>query len=212
MKKSKLLFLTPCVALATITPIVSCQASKSEAEKIADAIFDPSEKQASKMPKTTIIESVASLSQEDQQKEIIYDLCSTANNQKHNFKQMYKDNDVALATNITKCSMKYENNKLYATFLGYVSFVFQNEKIIEDKQFKLNDYIMYTFDFKDIEITQGENPYSLKYQAEADASLGFAKIRWNGGSQEALYDLTGMIDTSTYSEISWPVNSNNWNS
>ncbi|MCQ2956615.1 MAG: hypothetical protein MJ233_01855 [Mycoplasmoidaceae bacterium] len=161
MKKSKLLFLTPCVAIAIIAPIItSCEPSSGlTIERIIDDIFYPHEKQDPPAGTNNIMEALQTVSSEEEmQNELIYDLFlenHLFDDEGLKFKELYEQGKIGIKANITKCSLGFKDvsgvKKLYATFLGYVSFVFL-QKISEDAQ--ANDYVMITYDMLNLEVNQ----------------------------------------------------------
>ena len=215
MKKSKLLILSPCLAIAALAPIVSCNKASNAAEEVANAIFGPLDAKATKITKSSILEELASIDESEQSNELIYDLFCVCN-KNDNMYDRYTNTTVSLVSNITKCQIHTANDKVYATFLGYVSFVFTKDDTFNNRKYKANDYIMYTYDFKNIEITMNTDQSSFIYKAEDSASLGFIKVRWEDGSKEALYDLGDKIATSDFTSYKapeskkWPTTGHNW--
>ena len=156
MKRSKLLVLTPCVAVATVLPICSCN-QMSEAEKMAHAIFDPADQDPSKPvkpPKGDFVSSLETLNNDERKNELLYSLFwftntkSTSLFQEISLKDLYRTNKVGIQTRTTTSDMQIKDNKVLNTYVGYVSFVF-NQDYNDD--YKKDDYIMITYDFKNCE-------------------------------------------------------------
>ncbi|MCQ3908601.1 MAG: hypothetical protein MJ200_03525 [Mycoplasmoidaceae bacterium] len=77
MKISKLLFLTPVIALATVTPVVSCGKNNLlTVDDVEDAVFGHHDLAQQTPPKDTFIESLSTLSEKDKKKELLYAIYS----------------------------------------------------------------------------------------------------------------------------------------
>ena len=97
---------------------------------------------------------------------------------------------------------------------GYVSFVFLQDF---SDECKTNDYLMLTFDIKNIEVEIDDENCSFSYKSSLDAindnepipCIGFIKMRSNGGNDEnmlAISDIDTNIDGEAYNI---PKNSHN---
>lgn len=208
MKRSKLLLITPCLAVATVAPVAVSCGGQSEAEKIANAIFNPLDLQPTTLT-GTFKDALKTLSKDELNNELVYDLFAFPSSEWINdAKDLYKKGDIQIQTNITKKSLAFNNDELHATFLGYVSFVFTKDCEFARESFKKNDYIMITYDFLDLQVGfDGETGCSLQYlYGEEGPCLGFTKVRNDGGQKERLYE----IETVDAYNISIPKNSKNW--
>ena len=136
----------PVVLASTI----SCSPIESEAEKIAKAIFNPAKLDPVETDKT-FINNLKSLSSDELNSELIYDLFDFANTDTtyvgKTISQLYEDGTVAIKTNISKCNLRFDNEKLLADFLGYVSFVFIKQYKENLKANKLTIYLLLFFYF-----------------------------------------------------------------
>lgn len=207
MKKIQLLLLTPCVSLTAIATSCSCNNRNKTAEEIADAIFGPTDLDQTKLT-TTFIQAIKDMSGNERKDELIYDIYKNCNlplefNADSSLKDLYKNNTVEIQTNITKCSIDFENDKPYATYLGYVSFVFLKDY---DEHLKKDDYIMITLDFKNIELQVNEEDCYLYYETQGGQTLGFTKVRYDGGQHESLYNYSPVVGP----DLGIPTNSKNW--
>lgn len=210
MKRSKLAFLAPCLAVTSFAPVVVSCAGQSQAEKIVDAIFNPLDLKSTPLTRT-FKDSLKTLSQEELNNELVYDLFAIANEKWINdAKDLYRSGDIQIQTNITKISLAFNNDNLYASFLGYVSFVFTKDRELAGESFKTNDYIMLTYDFLDLEVeidSETECSLCYSYTNEEGVCLGFAKIRNDGGQKERLHPIEQI---KAYSTTPIPKNSKNW--
>lgn len=208
MKRNKLLLITPCLALAPAICTVSC-GGQSPAQKIANAIFGPLDLTPTSLDKS-FKDALKSLNQEELNNELVYDLYmgANANNQipelDKSIRDLYKENKVELKINITTSELKFDNDNLKASFVGYVSFIFLQDI---NESFKENDYIMITYDFKNI-IPNINDDY-LGYDGGDGYSIGFIKTRCDGGQHEHLKHIPSINkDSFEFSNI--PHNSKNW--
>ncbi len=218
MKRSKLLLATPCVALATITPVCACSQT-TEAQNIVDAIFGPLDIKANEI--SSFETELKKLSSEELNNELVYDLFALAPLAAGSgadfvvtMKDLYKNETIGLQTNITKKSLSFDKDKrLVATFLGYVSFVFLKDYTESDRKFKTNDYIMLTFDMVDLPVGIDETTCSLIYKdnlENIETCIGFIKMRWEDGKEEHMVPIESINLSEIIGEITIPHNSKNW--
>lgn len=209
MKRSKLLLIIPCLAVAPVAPVVVSCGGQSQAEKIADAIFNPLDLEPTPLT-GTFKDALKTLSQEELNNELVYDLYMGANAKNKipgldkSLRDLYKENKVELKINISKSELKFDNDKLKASFVGYVSYIFMED--VNDA-FKKNDYIMITYDFKDI-APSFKDDY-LGYHDAGPYSIGFIKIRCDAGQHEHLENIP-FINDGEFEFGDIPHNSKNW--
>lgn len=206
MKINKFLFLTPSVALATFMPLVSC-GGDTEAERIIHAIFDPLDAERIQIDSGEFTNKLKEdYSSDDLNKELIYDLFLEVNKLEfdgYSMKDLVDMGDVGIQTNIRNCSLTFDGNDLKASFLGYVSFVFLKEHV----SFYVNDYIMYTYEFKNLKVLTGDSTCSLYYCDPIETHvIGFIKWRCFGGDDEWLT----YIDEVDTNQPPFPTNSKNY--
>ncbi|XQP55369.1 MAG: hypothetical protein ACOQNV_01210 [Mycoplasmoidaceae bacterium] len=214
MKKSKLLFLTPCLTVATIAPVITSCGGKSEAEQIADYIFGPLSKDRVHI-ESSFQDALKGLSSKERQKEQIYDLfafgfsyfaSAYGSFDINELNELYKNNTVGIKSNITQNSLNFDGDTLKGTFLGYVSFVFQKNY---SEIWKTNDYIMFTFNFFNIDVQLNETKCSFLYKDINTFLIGILELRNYGGTQRHTTGIT-QINTLTDGSDIIPYNSNNW--
>ncbi|XQP55979.1 MAG: hypothetical protein ACOQNY_01105 [Mycoplasmoidaceae bacterium] len=208
MKINKFLFLTPSVALATFMPLVSC-GGDAEAERIIHAIFDPLDVEPFQIDGGEFTNKLKEYSSDELNKELIYDLFLEINTTKYTFdgyhmKELVDKGDVGIKTIINNCTLAFDGDDLKASFLGYVSFIF----LKEHESFYVNDYIMYTYEFKNLKVIPYDLTCSLYYQdiRYPDVALGFVKTRCFGGEDEWLRYIK-MVNTN---QTEAPTNSKNY--
>ena len=152
MKKSKLLFVVPSVAIATFIPLISsCSKQELDAEKIINNLFAPLEGEIQNPPEgcNNIFDAFKTLSEQEQQNELIYDLyihyTADINFVGKTLHDLYKEKYVSAVAKINKCSSRIEDNKIYSSFQGYINFVFTKDY----NDCKKGDYILITYKFSD---------------------------------------------------------------
>lgn len=228
MKISKLLLLTPCIALTAI-PTISCDKQEGfTAKRVAKAIFDPVDIETSVIPPQPVDGIITAMhylmNEKERQNEILYDLfifadidgCKVDNNylinQTDTLRTLYKNKTIGIKTNITKCKMRFvpgtDIDSVFVDFLGYVSFIFIKDYETDFGTYKANDYLMFTYDLESFEVFQAEPAkWALKYDPALNKkAVGFVKQRINGGG--GLYSipfinmqiLTGEQDIATNSK------------
>lgn len=214
MKRSNLLFAIPCLTVATVAPVISsCGDNKTEAEKIADAIFGPLDLKWKHID--SFEGELKKLSQEELNNELVYDLFAlndyfAPNASIKEIKDLYKDGTIELQTKITKKSLAFDKHDvLHATFLGYVSFVYTKDYDSGDIHYKANDYMMLTFDMLNLEVVIDSDSCSLIYEDSATACIGIAKRRCEGGTEEHMHPIY-CVDVSEQEDLTIPTNSKNW--
>lgn len=204
MKRSRFVILPICTCVATITPICACSNGKTEAEKIADAIFGPVHDNKQPEKKTKDFPTVLKgFSDEERKNELLYDLFGFCNEPDYygiiggqSFWDLYKDNVVTLQTLVTKCDFSQD---LKANFLGYITFIFNKEQDFGMVKYQKNDYVQITYNLSDLTVQHGTMCNLIYHdQSHELACIGFIKQRYDGG-KEHMYFIKE-INTYLYSQ------------
>lgn len=217
MKRSKLLFLVPCLTTIASVPFASsCGKKEWTNEDIADAIFAPTHIQ-NPVKITSFIDEFKKLSLHEQQAELIYDLYGLVNepiedvNEGKRFEDLYKNNTVGITSNITRCSLEVKDGKLIANFLGYINFVFLKDYSESEKK---GDYLMITYDIYNLEVT--ETNCGLMFidpkwgpEGEPEFVIGFIKMKISVDDEEHMIPIPS-VNTAVYTTYNCPTNSHNW--
>lgn len=219
MKRSKLLFLTPCIALTAI-PVTSCGDNNNvlTIENVEKALFEP-HMEVMDRPEgcDTYIECLSHISDKDRKTELIYSMFAPLfyvpgldpfDNE--TIWDLWKDNTFTLSANISKCSLNVKDGKAYANFVGYVNLVFQKSY----EGFVKNNFLQFTLLLDNEEVTpQGSNWYlHFKNEAlvETHKCWGFAQIKHNDSTYLFYLDYLGWEYTQTFT--SFPSHWHNWKS
>ena len=205
--KSKLLLTIPCAAVTAIAPVCACGETPTSAEKMADAIFKPTDITSPVKLDKSFSDSLKAMTQEERNHELVYDLYKRFNQPydgtAKTIKELYMDNTVGINTNINPnfYSLKFnDEGKLIANFLGSITFVFLKDY---DDNHKVNDYFMFTYDIKNMTVVIDEDKCFLSY-VDDGYIIGLEKIRSNGG--EHMKDIKDITQPIT----GLPNNSKNW--
>lgn len=218
MKISKLLFLTPVIALATVTPVVSCGKNNLlTVDDVEDAVFGHHDLAQQTPPKDTFIESLSTLSEKDKKKELLYAIYSPIFYLTNpsvtpwdttTIYDLWKDKTIVLGANISKCILDVRDNKVYATFNGYITCVFQKEW----DAFKPNNFIQFVFTFENCEVTPQGNTWYLIFNYGTPLTppmcWGFAQAKTDDQTRLIYFDYIGY----ELGFDSFPHNWHNWRS
>lgn len=221
MKTSKLLFLTPCIAL-TALPITSCGNNNNvlTIENVEQALFKPHMEQTERPEGcNTYIDCLSHISDKDRKTELIYSMFAPLFYvpgldpfDDETIWDLWKDDKFVVSANISKCSLTVEDNKVYASFVGYVNLVFQ--KSFEG--FVKNDFLQFTLLLDNEEVT----PYSsdnwyLHFKNEAlvgtQKCWGFAQIQRDDSTYLFYLAYLGW-EYSTPAFTDFPSHWHNWKS
>lgn len=183
MKKSKLLFLVPSVAIATSIPFISsCSKHGLLIEDIEDAIFHPI--QTEQKVSGTYVEQLKSVGKNDLQKELIYRLFAAKEPWADGIKEWYEAGEVNMLSNIQTCDIKFNENKVVASFVGYINFVF-----IKDSQryeYKKGDIVQVTFIFDNLDVTPTNGSWYLDLHLKDPTKEVFGFIEQIVGGERKL--------------------------
>lgn len=174
MKINKFLFLTPSVALATFIPLVSCGGTGWSIDDLEDALFAPHESSVVDPEGETFIQKLSSMNDLDKQKELVYGLFASKiykasalyGLDDHIIYDLWKNGTIGVGANISKCSLKVEETQVYASFRGYINFVFVKKPDFAT-EYDVNDFIQITYLFDNLNVTpSGSYPWSLHIQMD----------------------------------------------
>lgn len=191
MKKSKFLFLVPSVALATSVPCIgSCAKPLLSFKDIENAIFNPvEEKQEIDL---SFIEQLKLSSKKDLQKELIYRLFAPDEDWAITIRDLYNDGELNMLTNIKTCKIKFNEDKVLASFTGYVAFVFKKADEIHNK----NDVIQVLFSFDNLDITPESGTWFLKFELppQPPMPMAFGIIEWTIKGEKQPFFVINKLD------------------
>lgn len=192
MKRSRLLI--PTIPLVMAMPLISCGGSgPSPAERVAEAIYKPTEIEGSVTPKPTFKDELAEMSQEDIENEVLYDLFGFFNlnnwmdlQDDKSFISLYrKDNPaVALQASLPRFEienkLKDEEHALIVTVYGFVTMAFLTDYVVEEGDetktiYEKGDFVQITYSMWNTEVTIDNSNCSLTYSPKnknPDACIG----------------------------------------
>lgn len=181
MKKSKLLCLVPSVAIATSIPFISsCAKHGLLIEDIEDAIFHPI--QTEQEVSGTYVDQLKLASKTNLQKELIYRLFAPKEDWfKDNIKKWYDAGVLNIISNITTCNITFDGNDVYASFAGYIDYIFKDDY----DSYKKNDVWQVTFIFDKLKVTPSNTEWCLKFELHPDSpfAFGFIEVVLSGERQ-----------------------------
>jgi len=214
MKRSKLLI--PTLSALAVTPAIAlsaCNQGDSVEQQILDCVFKPI-----KLKKTHVDNFEAAykeqMTDEEKKQELIYDAFGdfntiTVDDDAESISDLWLNkHEGAFKVNIAEISVVKSSDKYLATLRGYIAYVFGKEHTTllgsTKVTMKANDFIMITYQFKNIEVKVDGDCFNFGANIES-AIVGIAQYKYNGGEDETIVPIP-KIDTRDW-EVS---NSKNW--